>query len=255
MVTEEGLELEFGLYSQWLAEACLALGADPVPALARGTGRPALLELLARPLDAKPGKEILDIGCGLGAPGAWLGERFGADVFGVDLMLQSVAGIRRLGLALDAVVASLAAMPIKDGSFDGAWSLGVLEMVEDKERASKEIWRVLKPGASVVIYDFVLTGMPPISAPGVDRFSVPEETVRCLEEAGFQVTLATPLPELADTPADWAAARDSVRAEVRDRHGEDERFKMVERELQIFRTLCSEGVIRDWVFVGKKEDG
>lgn len=248
----ERFEAEFGRYSEWLVEACVALGVDSVPAVARGTGRPALLELASAPLAAAPGRTILDVGCGLGAPGAWLARRSGANVVGVDVMVQSIRGLRRLFPELQGVVASMRALPMRGGTFDAAWSLGVLEMVADKPAASSEMWRVLRPGAPLVVYDFVATGAP-TRAPMADRFSTPEETVGCLEQAGFLIHNAAPLPRLPPTPAEWVATRDAVRAEVRRRHGPDRQFEIVEREQQTFRDLVAEKIIEEWMVVASKE--
>lgn len=249
----ERFEAEFGCYSEWLVEACLVLGVDPVPAVSRGTGRPALLQLASAPLDAGPGRMILDLGCGLGGPGAWLARNTGAEVIGVDVMLQSVSGLRRLSPELNGVVASLRALPMKDDLFDAAWSLGVLEMVADKAAASREMCRVLRPGAPLVVYDFVLTHTHSGHIPEADRFSLPNDTLRCLKGAGFKIRDAFALPNLPPAPADWVAARDSVRAEVCKRHGDDERFKVVEEEQQTFRDLVAHAAIQEWMFVVSKE--
>jgi SAM-dependent methyltransferase len=249
----ERFEAEFGRYSDWLVEACLALGVDPVPAVSRGTGKPALLELAAAPLDAKPGQKILDLGCGLGGPGAWLARSTGAQVIGVDVMLQSISGLQRLNPELSGVVASLRSLPMKDDHFDGAWSLGVLEMVSDKAGAAREMCRVLRPGGPLVVYDFVLTRPDTRHIPAADRFSPPDDTLSCLRHAGFEIRDAFALPALPSIPTDWMAARDAVRAEVRKRHGDDERFKVVEEELQSFRDLVADAVIQEWMFVAAKE--
>ncbi|MGH2806241.1 MAG: class I SAM-dependent methyltransferase [Actinomycetota bacterium] len=245
-------EVEFGIYSEWLVEACLALEIDPVPAVARGTGRPALLEAAAAPLDAKPGRRILDVGCGLGGPGAWLAQRSGAEVVGVDVMPQSVFGMTRILPELTGIVGSLRALPMKDRSFDAAWSLGVFEMVAHKAKAGAEIYRVLRPGAPLVIYDFVLVRDRRVHAPAADRFSLSDDMIRCLEDAGFEIRHASRLPQLPPTPPDWLEARDSVRAEVRRRHGDDDRYKTVQDELRTFRDLVSDGVIEDWMFVAER---
>ena len=249
----ERFEVEFGLYSRWLVEACLALDVDPVPAVARGTGRPALLEAAAAPLDARPGTKVLDVGCGLGGPGAWLARCSGAEVVGVDVMQQSVIGMKRILPELAAVVGSLRALPMKDRSFDAAWALGVLEMVADKTTAGKEIWRVLRPGAPLVIYDFVLTRASRRHTPAADRFTSSDDMIGHLEGAGFEISDASRLPQLPPTPPDWVEARGSVRAEVRRRYGDDDRFKIVQSELRTFRRLVSDGVIEEWMFVAKKE--
>jgi SAM-dependent methyltransferase len=247
------LEVEFGPYSDWLVEACLELGVNPVPAVARGTGKPSLLELASAPLGAEPGKTILDLGCGLGGPGAWLARRSGARVIGIDMMLESARGVQRLFPDLPAVVGSMRKLPIGDGLFDAAWSLGSLEMVSDKATTTREMARVLRQGAPLVVYDFVLVGPPTERVPQADRFSPPDDTLACLRDAGFEVGEATPLPALPATPPDWINAREAVRAQVRNRHGLDRRYKLVEEELRTFRDLVAKGVIREWMFVAHKE--
>jgi SAM-dependent methyltransferase len=249
----ERLEAEFGRYSSWLVEACAELGVDPVPAVARGTGRPALLERASAPLSAAPGKTILDLGCGLGGPGAWLARHSGARVVGVDVMMESVRGLRSLFPELHAAVSSMRMLPFRNETFDAAWSLGALEMVADKAGATAEMGRVLRPGAPVVVYDFVLAGAPAEHIPQADRFSPPEDTVQCLENAGFELRDADALPQLPTTPPEWVSARDSVRTEVRRRHGTDPRFKLVEEELRTFRELVAHRVIKEWMFVARKE--
>lgn len=249
----ERLEVEFGHYSDWLVEASVELGVDPVPAVARGTGRPALLDRASAPLKAAPGRTILDLGCGLGGPGAWLARRTGARVIGVDVMQGSVRGLRRLFPELHGLVASARKLPIKDDIFDAAWALGALEMVADKTGCTKEVSRVVRPGAPLVVYDFVLTGVLSKDAPQANRFSPPGDTISSLERAGFELREAAPLLDLPATPEDWVTARESVRNRVRELHGSDERFKLVEEELQTFRDLVAEEVIEEWMFVAVKE--
>jgi len=248
----ERLEAEFGCYSEWLAEACAELQADPVPGVSRGTGRPALLELARERLDIRTGHRILDLGCGLGGPSAWLMRTTGADIVGVDLMWQSIAGLHRLVPGLSGLVASGRALPFHEGAFDRAWSLGVLEMVADKATAIEETYRVLRPGGRFFVYDYVLVTRPPDHAPQADRFSPPHDTRRCLEQTGFIVEEASELPPLPSMPPEWAATRDAVRGEVRRRHGTDTRFRIVEEELSTFRALVGEGVIAEWMFVASK---
>jgi SAM-dependent methyltransferase len=249
----ERFEAEFGAYSVWLAEACRSLDTQRVPAVARGTGNPHLLKRAAEPLKAAPRSLILDLGCGLGGPGTWLARTYGCEVMGVDVMEASVRGLHGLFPDLAAAVASMRALPLRNEMFDGAWALGVLEMVADKPAATREAFRVLRPGAPFVIYDFVLTGTPSGHVPDADRFSPREDTLRCLEAAGFTVRRAEPVSDLPAAPEDWKEARDVVREEVRARHGEDEKYRLVQEELASFRLLAREGVIENWIFVAAKE--
>lgn len=247
----ERFEAEFGCYSEWLVEAVEALAVDPIPAVARGTGNPALLRAAADRLELAPGDLILDVGCGLGAPAAWLESHHDCDVVGVDVMEPSVRGMRRLFSDAKAVVASTRALPFASGSFDGAWALGVLEMVEDKGRALSEIARVLRPGAPLVLYDFVMVGEGVLQGPAADRFVAPEDTFERLRAAAFEIRDARPV-EVDPAPESWRRARDVVREEIRARYSSDDRYRVAEEELNAFRALVADKAIEDWFFVAER---
>jgi SAM-dependent methyltransferase len=82
------------------------------------------------------GKRVLELGCGRGAfqdvtPG-WIG---------VDYSFTAGQYIRR-----PFVNGSAVALPFRDESIDGLWSVAVLEHVPEPESALEEIARVLRPG-------------------------------------------------------------------------------------------------------------
>jgi hypothetical protein len=66
-------EAEFGHYAGWVVDAIQRLeSCDPVSAACQGTGNPFLLDHLAAGLVIEKGSLVLDVGVGLGGPGAWL---------------------------------------------------------------------------------------------------------------------------------------------------------------------------------------
>jgi SAM-dependent methyltransferase len=81
-------------------------------------------------------KRILEIGCGRGAF-----QHLVKDWIGVDLAVSAADYLSKPFLA-----ASAEALPFAEGSFDGIWSVAVLEHVPRPEKALQEIARVLKPG-------------------------------------------------------------------------------------------------------------
>lgn len=98
--------------------------------------------LLERQL--KKGERYLDIGCGVGGWMRFL-RKLGYVVEGVEIAGGTVG--RLLNAGVDGVkVGSITALPYPDGSFDGAYALGVLEYVDGAvPRALSEVCRVLKP--------------------------------------------------------------------------------------------------------------
>jgi ubiquinone/menaquinone biosynthesis C-methylase UbiE len=63
-------------------------------------------------------------------------------------------------------------MPFADGAFDMAVSNGVLNLVPDKDRAFREIHRVLRPGGAFVAADLLVTeSVPPEVLANMDAWS------------------------------------------------------------------------------------
>jgi SAM-dependent methyltransferase len=249
----ERLEIEFGEYSQWLADAIQATGVTPVHGACRGTANPYLFERLARALDARPGTRVLDLGCGIGGPGAWLAGR-GCEVVGVDVMEAGVRGLRQLFPDSLALVARLRELPFADDSFEAAWALGVIETVLDKAGALKEVERVLGPRGHFAVYSFVTSSPVTIDAPMADRFEPAESMRDELVGAGFEVMAAGPANDLPSAPEQWAESVKRVRDEVTRAHGGDERLATVEAERGKIRRLMTRREIQPWMFVARKAE-
>lgn len=103
-----------------------------------------LLDLLA----PMPGGRYLDLGCGTGNLLVAAKER-GAHLVGVDLSAAMLIEAWRKGCTL--VMADLHALPFAAQSVDGVVSLNVLWQVDDQEGFIDEAWRVLRPGARLVL--------------------------------------------------------------------------------------------------------
>jgi 2-polyprenyl-3-methyl-5-hydroxy-6-metoxy-1,4-benzoquinol methylase len=110
------------------------------------------------PLDALPGRRVLEIGCGMGLHTETM-VRAGAVVTAVDLTSTAVeATTQRLALkGLEATVTQADAerLPFADERFDFVWSWGVIHHSARTARIVREIARVLaKPGSCrVMVYN------------------------------------------------------------------------------------------------------
>ncbi len=98
------------------------------------------------------GELILDAGCGTGLFTREFLVR-GADVVGLDI---SLAMLRRALKTSEAffprmVTADMLLLPFADGVFDKTVSVTALEFIEDAKRAVAELFRVTKPGGSIVV--------------------------------------------------------------------------------------------------------
>jgi SAM-dependent methyltransferase len=107
-----------------------------------------------RELRAGPGERVLDLASPKLAAVAL--ARAGAQVTSVDALAREVEAWRRLAVGqerLSFAVADGRSLPYPDASFDHAYSISVLEHIEDHgdEAALQELARVVRPGGRVVV--------------------------------------------------------------------------------------------------------
>jgi len=107
------------------------------------------------------GKQVLDIGCGLGRPACILAKKYGAYVVGTDLeshlINRSKQRALEMGLAnqTEFIVVKPGPLDFADGSFDVLVSSGAFTQIENKLAMYKECLRVLKPGGVLSCYDWM----------------------------------------------------------------------------------------------------
>jgi SAM-dependent methyltransferase len=95
------------------------------------------------------GKVVLDAGCGLGGFAEYARAWGAARVVGVDFSAAIDAARERLGDAVELVYGDLYALPLAAGSFDLAYSIGVLHHLPDPERGFRSLVEAVKPGGLV----------------------------------------------------------------------------------------------------------
>ena len=117
------------------------------------------------------GATVVDIGCGAGTDLLLAARRIGSAgrALGVDMTegmrRRATAGAAACGLAhVDVRDGDATRLPVDDGSVDVVISNGVLNLVPEKERAVREVARVLKPGGRVQIADIIIGEVLPDSA-------------------------------------------------------------------------------------------
>jgi sarcosine/dimethylglycine N-methyltransferase len=104
---------------------------------------------------------VLDVGSGIGGPARHLAETLGCTVVGVDLTAEycrlATALSQRTTVAdkVSFQTANALDLPFADGSFDVAWTQHVAMNIADRSKLYGEMYRVLKPGGRIAVYDAV----------------------------------------------------------------------------------------------------
>ncbi|MCF3119008.1 methyltransferase domain-containing protein [Streptomyces arenae] len=117
-------------------------------------------------LRPRSGGRVLDIGCGTGGPAVRLARSSGAQVTGITVSRRQAAEAteRALAAGLSTQVsfdhADAMRLPYPDGSFDAALAVDSLCHMNDRPRALREAFRVLRPGAPLLLTEFTKAGTP-----------------------------------------------------------------------------------------------
>jgi 27-O-demethylrifamycin SV methyltransferase len=107
------------------------------------------------------GLDVLDVGCGTGAPACYLASAFAVSVVGITTSTVGVSRAR--ARAASQGVAALAAFELRDGtangfadqSFDRAWVLESSHLMRERQALVEECARVLRPNGRLVLCDIV----------------------------------------------------------------------------------------------------
>ena len=110
--------------------------------------------LIADGTELDPGTRLLEVGTGVGAVLAVLGQEFpGLELTGVDIepkQLEYARGhLERAGVEATLVEADALALPFEDESFDHVWMMWFLEHVPDPVAVLREARRVLVVGGGI----------------------------------------------------------------------------------------------------------
>jgi sterol 24-C-methyltransferase len=177
---------------------------------------------LALRLGLRAGMKVLDVGCGVGGPMRSIARYSGASIDGVnnnDYQLEKVrshnekAGLHHLCSAFKGDFMNL---QVSDAVYDAAYQIEATCHAPHKAACFAEIGRVLKPGGLFAGYEWCMTDAFDPAEPRhqwikreietgdslPDIASIPE-TLRALEDGGFEVLDSFDAALLSDPETPW----------------------------------------------------
>lgn len=147
-------------WSDWLTKGRQrGLDDKQVTAMNRGLGR--LAKRVVKEAKIRPGQRILDVGAGTGLLALEAGRRLKAEgiVVASDISHDALVHCRDAamrhadGARLVATVGDALALPFGEQTFDVALTRSVFIYLDDKLAGVRELFRVLKPGGRVSIFE------------------------------------------------------------------------------------------------------
>ena len=207
-------------------------------------------EAVRRHLRPTPGTTLLDVGAGTGAYATAFSDWFGLSVLAVEPSPAMRSQVPHTP-AVQVFDGTASALPLPDRSADAAWLSNVIQHIPDLEDAAREIRRVLRPGAPVLIragmsrqgppgkYDGIeLVRWFPETARTVDTFPSVDDTCSAFAAAGFHQEALEQVRETRPTSlADFLGEVDTLRRADTTLRGltEDEFLRGKERLRQAVR--------------------
>jgi len=237
---DQAMEAEFDTVAGWTADVALDLGERyHIPAGCRGSGSPAVLTWLIDALGLSTDDRMLDCGAGVGGPAAFVAERVGVRPVLTDPEFGACRSAGRL-FGLTALQAG-SDLPLAPGSFDVAWSLGVLCTVPDQLHLLTELRRVIRRDGRLGLLVFVRTQESLPEQPKGNNFPTAEHLDRLLDASGWTVSSRRPAADLPAADADWQELADAVDAELDRRHGDDPVWRTAAEQSAIIGELLASG--------------
>merc|ERR1711872_954032 len=134
-------------------------------------------------MNLKPGMNVMDIGCGIGGSAFLMAERFGVNVYGIDLSTNMLAIADRYRRKMDAEVKYRVQFHMDDATkmdypkefFDVVYSRDAIMHIEDKLSLYKKVYSCLKPGGTILISEYA-TGDKELSKDFLDYVAAEDVT-------------------------------------------------------------------------------
>lgn len=172
---------------------------------------------LAHQMGLKANMKVLDVGCGVGGPGREICRFTDCNIVGLnnnDYQIQRAnhyAKTQKLDHKLSYVKGDFMQMDFEDESFDAVYAIEATVHAPVLEGVYKEIYRVLKPGGTFGVYEWVLTDKYDESNPrhreiaygievgdGIPKMYKDDVAKEGLKNVGFEIVYQKDLADVGD---------------------------------------------------------
>jgi SAM-dependent methyltransferase len=245
----EEMHAEFDDVAAWTADVALDLGAGyRVPAGCRGSGSPAAMRWFLDRLEVGRGTAMLDAGAGVGGPAAFAAEETAVRPVLSEPEPGACQAARRL---FDfGVVQAGSRLPFRTGSFDVAWSLGVLCTVPDQPELLGELRRVLNPDGRLGLLVYVAQ-RELSEQPAGNNFPTEGGLRELVEAAGFAIEDSASIADFQGTTDLWEERSERVETELERRFGDRPGWGTAQRQSEIMGRLIGSGELAGVMVVAR----
>ncbi|NNG27028.1 MAG: class I SAM-dependent methyltransferase [Ignavibacteriaceae bacterium] len=165
---------------------------------------------LASLVKINPEEKILDLGCGIGGSARFLAASYGCSTTGIDITKEYCNAASELSklLSLEDKTefhhADVTDLPFGIESFNIVWSEHVQMNIENKLKLFQEVYRVLKPGGKLLLYevfkgkgDEIYYPVPWADDSSTDFLVEQNEIKNLLISLGFKINIWKDITELS----------------------------------------------------------
>jgi sterol 24-C-methyltransferase len=171
---------------------------------------------LALKMNLQEGQRVLDVGCGVGGPAREMIKFAGVNVVGLnnnDYQIERALKYAKkegLGDKFDATKGDFMQMSFPENSFDAVYAIEATVHAPDLKGVYEQIFRVLKPGGTFGVYEWLMTDKYDNDNPehrvcrlgieqgdGISNMVKVSEGLAAIKAAGFELTHHE---DLADRP-------------------------------------------------------
>ena len=243
VVDAEAMKDEFDTVPSWTVRAVETLGREyAIPAACRGSGSPEALRWLAGKLALDPETSLVDVGAGMGGSAEFVAREFGPEVVLVEPMMGACQAAQRL-FGRATVAAAGENLPFASGTFDRAWSLGVVCTSSDQPKMLRELRRVVHAEGRVGVLVYIKTVDDLPNQPEGNNFPTRGGLDRLVEGAGMRIVDRADLADFAAAPDWWQQRVTECDDLVAERHRHDSRWDSASEQESIITGLIGDDLV------------